>query len=105
MRFFFFLVAALLLTAPAAARNCPFKYNNHVRYGVVLPALVAAGESDAVFDTEKPFVEMNGNTIVLLFHFRQQAMDAPEFQIDLESCTLKVLRAFRINEMLSPSGR
>ena len=104
MRFCSALLAGLMFVAPATAGSCAFAYNNHVKYQIVLPALKAAGESSLAFDLDKPFISATGDRIVLLLNFREPAMDAPSFGIELEPCTLKVLKTFRAG-MLAPPHR
>jgi hypothetical protein len=106
MRFLFAVLASFALAAPACARDCPFAYNTYMKHRVVLPALVSAGESDSVFDTRDPFVSHEDDgTILLILHFRERAMDAPDFRITLDPCTLKVLKASRGGGMVASPGR
>jgi hypothetical protein len=107
MRFSFFLITGLALSfaAPVAAHDCPFTYNDHVKYQIVQPAFVAAGETGTAFDIDNPDINEDADRIILLFHFRRRVMDAPGFRVELQPCTLKVLKAFRYGGMVAPRSR
>jgi hypothetical protein len=77
---------------------CPFAYSSKIKLNIVMPQINRIKhELSSLYDLDNPAISQEGKTTSLIFNQTSNALDTPTFIIEMDSCTLKVTKAFESN--------